>query len=94
MTQDDEILAELDPMPDSTEMYGSMIEDAASAARWNRKWANKFLDYANELEDRAQKFRNLAAQLVIEARDCAEEVSTLIASEFPMEVPDNDSEDE
>lgn len=67
------------------EMNGHLIDGAAEKVQWGRAMATEFLEYADQLEDRAEKFRHLAALMILEAQNYASEVSTLLSAEFPTD---------
>lgn len=68
----------------ASEQFKSLMEDANQALLWAKEKAEEFLAYANELEERASRYRQLAATMIIEAREYADEMATLLLAEFPM----------
>lgn len=76
-----------DPRP-FDQVATDLIDDAADKVKWNRKQANKLLDRANEIEEMAaitaDKMREAAAALIMEAQAHAELTSDILAAEFPM----------
>lgn len=75
-----------------------MIDDAADKVRWNRKQANKLLEKANEIEEMAaitaEKYREAAASLIMEAQVHANFVSDILDAEYPMTSNVGDDDDE
>lgn len=76
----------------SSEIYKDLMDQAVEALGWAKAKAEEFLQYANELEERANTYRKLAATLVIEARSQADEMADLLLAEFPMEEPVQEEE--
>lgn len=76
-----------DPRP-FDEVATDLIDDAADKVRWNRKQANKLLDKANEIEEQAaitaDKYREAAASLIMEAQSHADCISGILEAEYPM----------
>lgn len=70
------------------EVATDLIDDAASKVKWARKQANKFLAKADEIEEMAaitaDKYREAAASLIIEAQSFADSVSDILQAEYPM----------
>jgi hypothetical protein len=60
-----------------------LIDGAAEKVTWAKAMARNFLEYANELEERAEQYRHLAAIMILEANGYAEEVSKLLTAEYP-----------
>lgn len=78
---------------DSTGMFGHLMDDSSEKMAWNRNAANELLEMANALEERAEKYRHLAAVLVLDAQAFAEETANLLAMEYPMGSTEPESED-
>lgn len=70
------------------EVATDLIDDTADKVKWNRKQADKFLAKANEIEEMAaitaDKYREAAAALIIEAQAHADNISDILAAEYPM----------
>ncbi len=64
-------------------MSGQLIDGAADKVQWAREMATRMLEHANDLEERAESYRHLAAIMIIEAQGYADEISRLVVSEFP-----------
>jgi hypothetical protein len=69
---------------DSNGMFGHLMDDAAEKMSWNRDTALRLLEMATAYEERAEKLRHLAATLVLEAQDMANETAEFLSLEFPM----------
>lgn len=65
-----------------------LMDDAADKVKWARKQANKLLARASEIEEQAaitaDKFREAAASLIIEASSWADDVADILQAEYPM----------
>lgn len=70
---------------DSTSEFEQLIDEAADKVSWSRKKALEFLDHANDLEERANTYRKLAASMISEAQEFASEIADLMEAEFPLE---------
>lgn len=70
------------------EVATDLMDDSADKVRWNRKQANKLLDKANDIEEMAaitaEKYREAAASLIMEAQAHADCISEILAAEYPM----------
>lgn len=81
----------------STDAFGDLIDDAHEKTKWNRQTAMDLLEKANEIErqaaETADKLRNLAGLLVLEAQAFAEDTANYLMAEFPMEEGVNGQED-
>ena len=76
--------------PTSEEFIEELIDQSTDRVKWAREKAIELLEYASFLEERANSFRGLAAQLVVEARTMAEEIGDLLLVEFPFDdTPEN-----
>lgn len=80
---DEEVLAELDPMPDSSEFFSELMDDASDKMKWARTCANQLMEFAQGLENRANLMRGLASSMVLEAQALADETMDLLTMEFP-----------
>lgn len=85
---DEEVLAELDPMPTSDSYFTELMDDASDKMKWARQCANQLLEFAQGLENRAGIMRGLAATMVLEAQALADETMDLLTMEFPTEDED------
>lgn len=76
-----------DPRP-FDEVATDLIDDAADKVRWNRRQADKLLRKADEIEEQAaitaEKFREAAASLILEAQTHADTISDILTAEYPM----------
>lgn len=77
----------MDPRP-FDEVATDLIDDATDKVKFNRKQANKLLDKANEIEEMAaqtaNKLREAAAALIIEAQCHADSIADYLEAEYPM----------
>ena len=78
----------------SSEIIDGLISDANEKLKWAQEKAREFLETANAIEAeaafRADKYRELAAVMVEEARSYCDETADLLTAEFPMDVPDTE----
>ena len=79
---------------DSTSMYSHLMDDSADKMAWNKAQALELLAMADAYEERAEKLRHLAATLILDAQDFANEVGNLLAMEFPMSNGDEEPGEE
>lgn len=70
---------------DSTGMFGHLMDQSSEKVKWNRSVAVQLLEEADWLEDLAEKYRHLAATLILEAQDFSKNTADLLSKEFPME---------
>lgn len=63
---------------------GDLMEQGNEKLMWAREMANNLLEHANVLEERAARFRELAANMVLEAQAFNDEIADLLVAEFPM----------
>lgn len=86
-----------DPRP-FDEVATDMIDSAADKVRWNRKQADKLLRKADQIEEQAaitaEKFREAAASLIMEAQSYADNISDILTAEYPMTGFVGEDEDE
>lgn len=78
---------------DSTGMFSRLMEDNAEKMQWNKNSAVELLAMADELEEQAEKYRHLAATLILDAQGYADATAALLAMEFPMVDIESKSED-
>lgn len=80
------------------DIFGDLMTKSAVVTKGNRKSALKLLDKANDVEERAaivaNKYRELAAALILEAQSYANDVADMLVEEFPLEVPGDSEEKE
>jgi hypothetical protein len=69
---------------DSTGMFGHLMDQSSEKMKWNRSVAVQLLEEADWLEDLAEKYRHLAATMILEAQDFGKNTADLLAKEFPM----------
>jgi hypothetical protein len=77
---------------DISEEIGDLMEQGNEKMQWARRQANILLEHANFLEQRANSFRRLAAEMVLEAQNFIDELADLITAEFPMDLPGDTEE--
>lgn len=77
------------------EQFSQLIDNAAEKVQWAREQANAFLAHADDLENRAEQYRHLAALMILEGQGYATEIADLMSAEYPMtevqeeeEIPD------
>lgn len=70
------------------EQIGELMQQANESLSWARKQAQAFLEHASFLEERANSFRKLAHDMVMEAHAFNEEIAMMITAEFPMDLPE------
>lgn len=76
------------------EQTARLIDGAAEKVNWAREKAKELLEHADDLENRAEQYRHLAALMIIEAQGYAGDISDLLATEFPMtDIEEPESED-
>lgn len=80
--------------PTADEFIEELIDQSTDRIQWARKTATELLEYATFLEERANSFRGLAAQIVVEARTMTEEIGDLLLIEFPFDDTIEGLEDE
>lgn len=68
----------------STGMFAELMDNSADKMSHARNVAMELLEMANDYEERAEKLRHLAALMILEAQDFAEETGKLLTLEFPM----------
>jgi hypothetical protein len=78
----------------SEEAFAELMTDAANGVKWAKKIATEMLEYADYLEEKAAKMRHVAALMIIEARDNADEIGELLIAEFPLDDDPTYAEDE
>lgn len=84
----------MDEIETSSEMFAELMDDSAEKMQHSRMVAMELLEIANSLEQRAEKMRHLAALMILEAQDFAEETGKLLTMEFPMAPIDEEEEEE
>jgi len=80
------------------EIFSDLMTKSVAVTKGNRKSALRLLDKANDIEERAaivaNKYRELAAALILEAQSYANDVADMLVEEFPLEVPEDSEEGE
>jgi hypothetical protein len=74
----------MDEIETSNEMFAELMDNSADKMQHARNVALELLEMANDYELRAEKFRHLAALMILEAQAFAEDTGTLLSMEFPM----------
>jgi uncharacterized coiled-coil DUF342 family protein len=69
---------------DSTGMFSHLMDNNAEKMQWNKNSAVELLAMADELEEQAEKYRHLAATLILDAQGYADATASLLRMEFPM----------
>lgn len=69
----------------TNEVFGHLMDDASEKSQHARAVAIELLELALGLEERAEKYRHLAALMVLDAQEFAGSVGDLLAMEFPMD---------
>lgn len=71
------------------DIFSDLMTRSTIITKGNRKSALKLLDKANDIEERAaivaNKYRELAAALILEAQSYANDVADMLVEEFPLE---------
>lgn len=70
---------------DSNGQFGVLLDENMDMIQHSRDSAMQLLELANRHQEVAEKYRHLAAVLILEAQAQAEENADLLAMEFPME---------
>lgn len=77
-------MSDFDFADTADEQTAKLIDGAAEKVQWARNRAKDLLEHADDLENRAEQYRHLAALMVLEAQGYAGEISDLLFTEFPM----------
>jgi hypothetical protein len=75
------------------DQFSQLIDGAAEKVQWARDQANAFLAHADDLENRAEQYRHLAALMILEGQGYAGEIADLMSAEYPMTNPDGPEEE-
>jgi hypothetical protein len=81
----------------SNDQFGVLLDENADMIQHSRDAALQLLEMANRHQETADKYRHLAAVLILEAQEQAAENATLLALEFPMKdltVEEEEEDDE
>jgi hypothetical protein len=80
------------------DIFSDLMTRSTIITKGNRRSALKLLDKANDIEERAaivaNKYRELAAALILEAQSYASDVADMLVEEFPLEFPGGSEEEE